>query len=656
MKRHQKCNSLCFLSIGAVGFLGAAQAQSTLDDDLFSLSLRDLMNIEVTTVSKRPERLLQAPGIVSVITEQDVKGYGARNLKDLLLRLPNYYMFDSSTFSASGATMRAGATQHLNNHILYLLNGRPLRESQNGGLHTDLNLLFPIDAIRRIEVIRGPGSVLYGSNAFSGTINIITNKETSQLAGKVKSQFGSHGYNMNAASVYSEFSDQVNMSLHINNLDESGASISAIDEQGNAGTQVLYRDGVGIFLAAEVYGVTVNVIENELTTPTISGANRWSNTADFTLERRFIDVGYERKIFNNWSASVNYTYNKQIKQVDGPGTSSSEFISNGYLYEATINGSLGSQIDLLLGVVIETLKGDLGTRGGSYQSERQAFYGQLDYQVVDDTRVTAGLQWNEIGGNSGRASPRLALIHTVNDQWTTKGLYAEAFRSPYGSELFFDSAFLKGDTDLKSEIIQTSEVQAIYHQDNLSIATTLYRSTSQDSIGRAIVDGTNTFVNLPDEVTFTGIELESNWVLNQQWRINANASYQENEDETGQQDVMLASSKMFKLGVSYDNPNGYSLGAWVSHFGDVSKIEDIAGNSPAIVNPDADAYQLMSININMNLGRLTNMASLNTAHLSLYVNNLLDQEVWFPEMGRRLVNSYPQSHEQGIYGTLSYEF
>jgi len=656
MKQHQKNLPLCFLSIGTVSFLGAVQAESSLDDDFFSLSLRDLMNIEVTTVSKRPERLLQAPGIVSVITEQDIMGYGARNLKDLLLRLPNYYMFDSSTFTASGATMRAGATQHLNNHILYLLNGRPLRESQNGGLHTDLNLLFPINAIRRIEVIRGPGSVLYGSNAFSGTINIITKKETSPLAGKVESQFGSHGYNMNSASVYSEFSDQVNMGLHINNLDESGASIRAIDEQGIAGSQVLYREGVGLFLTADVYGMTVNVIENELTTPTISGANRWSNTADFTLERRFIDVGYERKVFNSWSASVNYTYNKQIKQVDGPGTSSSEFTSNGYLYEATINGSMGSKIDLLLGMVLETLKGDLGTRGGTYQSERQAFYGQLDYQIVDHTRVTAGLQWNEIEEGSGRASPRLALIHTINDQWTAKGLYAEAFRSPYGSELFFDSAFLKGDTDLKPEVIQTSEVQAIYHQENLSIATTLYHSTSQDSIGRAFVDGTNTFVNLSDEVTFTGIELESNWVLSQQWRINANASYQENEDETGQQEVMLASSEMFKLGVSYDSPNGYSLGAWVSHFGDVSKIEDISGNSPAIVNPDADAYQLMSININMNLGKLANMASLNTAHLALYINNLLDQEVWFPEMGRRLVNSYPQSHEQGIYGTLSYEF
>ena len=637
-------------------FLGAVQAQSTLSDDLFSLSLHDLMNIEVTTVSKRPERLLQAPGIVSVITEQDIKGYGARNLKDLLLRLPNYYMFDSSTFTASGATMRAGATQHLNNHILYLLNGRPLRESQNGGLHTDLNLLFPVDAIKRIEVIRGPGSVLYGSNAFSGTINIITKKETSQLAGKVKSQFGSHGYNMNTASVYSEFSDQVNMSLHINHLDESGASISAIDEQGNAGSRVLYRDGVGIFLTADVYGAAVNVIENELTTPTISGANRWSNTADFTLERRFIDVGYERDIFENWSASVNYTYNKQIKKVDGPGTSSSEFISNGYLYEGSIKGRMGSKTDLLLGVVIETLKGDLGTRGGSYQSERQAFYGQLDYQVFNDTRITAGLQWNEIESSSGRTSPRLALIHTINHQWTAKGLYAEAFRSPYGSELFFDSAFLKGDTDLKSEIIRTSEVQAIYHQDNMSIAITLYRSTSQDSIGRAIVDGTNTFVNLSDEVTFNGIELESNWALNQQWRINANASYQENEDEAGQQDVMLASSEMFKLGLNYDNHNGYRLGVWISHFGDVSKIEDIAGNSPAIVNPDADAYQLMSININMNLGKLTNMTSLDAAHLSVYVNNLLDQDVWFPEMGRRLVNSYPQSHKQGVYGTLSYGF
>jgi len=144
-----------------------SSAITSADDfeGLFSLSLQELINLEVTTVSKRKESISEAPGVISVITAEDIKNYGATSLKDVLLRLPNFFIFDSSTFKASGAMLRAGATQHLNNHVLYLINGSPLRESQNGGLHTDINLLFPIDIIERIEVIRGPGSVLYGSNA-----------------------------------------------------------------------------------------------------------------------------------------------------------------------------------------------------------------------------------------------------------------------------------------------------------------------------------------------------------------------------------------------------------------------------------------------------------------------------------------------------------
>src|SRR6185312_15652616 len=64
-------------------------------------------------------------------------------------------------------------------HILFLINGRPTREVLEGGLISDLLVAFPVNALEKIEVIKGPGSVLYGSNAFSAVVNLITKKAES---------------------------------------------------------------------------------------------------------------------------------------------------------------------------------------------------------------------------------------------------------------------------------------------------------------------------------------------------------------------------------------------------------------------------------------------------------------------------------------------
>src|SRR5205814_1297045 len=79
---------------------------------------------------------------------------------------------------------------HTNSHVLFLLNGRPVRESVYGGLDIPFLLAFPVETIERVEVVRGPGSVLYGSNAFTGIINVIT-KAATKSEGQVQAGYGS---------------------------------------------------------------------------------------------------------------------------------------------------------------------------------------------------------------------------------------------------------------------------------------------------------------------------------------------------------------------------------------------------------------------------------------------------------------------------------
>ena len=145
-------------------------------DESVDLSLTDLLNVKVVVASKTEEKISEAPGVISVVTRDEMERFGARTLKDVLMRMPSFalsaiYMTDRSSVAIRGDQLSPAA-----NHSLLLINGRPVREAEEGGIKSEMYESFPVASIERIEVIRGPGSVLYGSNAFTGVINVITKK------------------------------------------------------------------------------------------------------------------------------------------------------------------------------------------------------------------------------------------------------------------------------------------------------------------------------------------------------------------------------------------------------------------------------------------------------------------------------------------------
>jgi outer membrane receptor for ferrienterochelin and colicins len=153
-----------------------ASAQVNSASDPFSMDLESLLNIRVTTASKFSEKLSDAAGVVSVVTQDELQRFGGTTLLEVLERVvginvSSTFLGDSSLIAVRGDQTRANA-----GHILILINGRPVREILEGGVSSDILESFPIDILERIEVVKGPGSVLYGSDAFSGVINLITKK------------------------------------------------------------------------------------------------------------------------------------------------------------------------------------------------------------------------------------------------------------------------------------------------------------------------------------------------------------------------------------------------------------------------------------------------------------------------------------------------
>jgi iron complex outermembrane receptor protein len=173
--------------------VSCAKAQSV--EDLRQLSIDQLSDIDVSSVTKSTESLRNAPAAIYVITHDDILRSGAASLPDILRLAPNLFVAQTSasTFvvTARGFSGSAAA-QNFSNKLLVLIDGRSVYTPLYSGVYWDVQDVLPED-IERIEVISGPGATLWGANAVNGVINIITRKSSQTQGGFVDVGAGNLG-------------------------------------------------------------------------------------------------------------------------------------------------------------------------------------------------------------------------------------------------------------------------------------------------------------------------------------------------------------------------------------------------------------------------------------------------------------------------------
>jgi iron complex outermembrane receptor protein len=170
--------------------------------DLSDRSLEDLMNIEVTSVSKKEQKLSQVAAAIFVISAEDIRRSGATNIPDLLRIVPG---LDVAQINANTWAISArGFNLQFANKLLVLIDGRAVYTPLFGGVNWDTQDL-PLEDIDRIEVIRGPGGAVWGANAVNGVINIITKRAADTHGGllvagggNIDQGFGTAQYGGNA--------------------------------------------------------------------------------------------------------------------------------------------------------------------------------------------------------------------------------------------------------------------------------------------------------------------------------------------------------------------------------------------------------------------------------------------------------------------------
>jgi iron complex outermembrane receptor protein len=193
-------SSVLLAWLTTTSWAAGASLSSQRPRDLTELSLEELMNIEVTTASKKTEKLSEAATAVYVITQEDIRRSGVTSIPEALRLAPGLTVgrVDAHTWAISAR----GFNDIFANKLLVLIDGRSVYTPLFSGVYWDVQDTF-LEDVERIEVIRGPGATVWGANAVNGVINIIT-KRAKDTQGTVLTGGGDRGTRFRQPSIWQQ--------------------------------------------------------------------------------------------------------------------------------------------------------------------------------------------------------------------------------------------------------------------------------------------------------------------------------------------------------------------------------------------------------------------------------------------------------------------
>lgn len=629
-------------------------AENAVDEEmthLLDIGFEELVTVSIA--SKKQETINQAPGIVSVVSADDIQRYGYRNLRDILDRQPHIQVTGSNLFPHNKVTMRGNGLSHTDNTVLLLLNGRPIREAVNNSANHDLYESFPVEIIKQLEIIRGPGSVLYGSNAFAGAINIVTKDAPDTAEGNLKLSYGSFDRKRGSVTGGGKVGEfEFFGSLSTQNV--GGEDFNNIaNESGRLGTYKTGSQGSQLVLNANYKGFTLNGFISDLKRDHAQ-SQFLLPSSNLNTQRVFIDVGYKHEWNTDWSSSLNLLYHHYDYDffISGAGFTAGGEAAH-YLTELSNQGKLTDKLSVLFGGSYNAQDGTFHTGSVRYDDYSLGLYGQFEYQATDWIKLISGVQFNRPEGLQANYSPRFAAIFNLGQGWGAKLLYGEAFREGTPVERYLTAPTVTGNPSINPETIETFDAQLFFDGKHSSFSITYFHSEHKELITRVGVFPQN-IVN-SGEISYQGIELEGRHDFGNNWSILGNLSYQTSDKDDGTDDATYAPDWMAKAGLSYSSPRGYQISVFNSYFA-ASTLQNEDVTTVSFNNKNADSYNLLTANIKFNLGEIISEPALYNVDLSFYGDNLLNEDIYFPSVNRRNVNSLPHHSGRGIYATINIKF
>lgn len=508
--------------------------------DLSALPIQNLLNLEVSSASKFEQTLSEAPSAVSVLTAEDFRDYGWRTLGEALASLPGLYVDYDRSYATLGARgfLRAGA---YGNRFLLLIDGNRINDSVYDQAPVGTEFLLDIDNIERIEYVAGPGSAVYGANAFFGVINVITKKGSSlegahvQLEGGSDSErqgrlsYGWHGRDGGDVRASINVYDQPSGDLYYPEFDTPAQNHGIADDLDyDRAQRYFFKAAYDGWSLSGGYGRRTKGI------PTASFEQLFDTPGEQTRDAQgYLTLAYERWLSarNELTAHAywgRYDY-QGLYYYDEPAALNVDG-ARGLWYggDAQWTTTVLPRQKLVFGAEYrrdarrDQFNYDVAPAvsylQGHHSADRGGFY------VEDEIRITPILLLN-VGGRYDRDSysgdhlnPRVALIAHLSAQTTLKAIYGSAYRAPNAFELYYavpGEGGQRASPDLSAERIHASELMLVQGWDDVGLLTaSVYHYEIEDLISQDLdTDSGQLYFQNLGRVTANGAELgyEHRW-------------------------------------------------------------------------------------------------------------------------------------------------
>ena len=533
------------LALALIATLLFSNDEFDFEDDL----LQGLDEVsEIATKTKL--NIDDSPSFVSILHSNKLQKLGISNVFEALGQVPGVQLKREK--SGVPVVVFRGVVQK--GEVKLMVDGVSINNTYRGSIYHFLN--FPIELIERIEIIRGAGSVLYGSGAISGVVNIITKSATTQNINNVFISGGTYGNTKGGAIVSTNIGDT---KIAIDTFyQKSDKVIDATDRHLN-------DFSVGLNINSEHFGFLARVKKFEignaygiLDVPDVEENKYFNTNGTFFTQLSYTNTLAKKSEIEILTGLNRYGQNIEAKH-SRIGSIEAKFIENSYYGQIDIKSKIIKNNEFLLGTKFETAlsvksEQSIGSPVANPDSKRDttSLYFNDKYTVYSNLDISAGLRYDKYSDFGDALSPTLSLVYRMSDTLRLKALYAQAFRAPSWIEL-------TSNKNLIAETSDSYELGFVYKQNqNNILRLNIYSTKIYDMITKSTTYIQNT------NAIFKGSEFEYLYTPFNNLEINLLASYIQAKDDKNN-DIPDIANILATASLLYEHDSGVSFGTFLKY-------------------------------------------------------------------------------------------